>query len=158
MAKSGDGKASAPGRDNQLLALIPRWRSLFFILIGLMIVSAFNGQWRIGRDSAAYRKLGHQLAVTGKYNFRDKSDAASYSDQQDIRYPGMPLLLAGVERVFGRSDTAAVLAVTLMAIATLLLTYRLVRPIVPLWVAIAVGFWIGGDRTVLEPCQAGLNR
>src|SRR5258706_2714836 len=149
MAKSGDGKASAPGRDNQLLALIPRWRSLFFILIGLMIVSAFNGQWRIGRDSAAYRKLGHQLAVTGKYNFRDKSDAATYSDQQDIRYPGMPLLLAGLERVFGRSDMAAVLAVTLMAISPLGFTHRPGGPSVAVLLGVSRAFWLGGYRRVL---------
>jgi Ca2+/Na+ antiporter len=157
MPVSEDGSAIAPGRENQLLALIPRWRSLFFILIGLMIVSAFNGHWRIGRDSAAYRKLGHQLAVTGKYNFRDKPDAASYSDQQDIRYPGMPFLLARVEKVFGRSDTAAVLAVTLMAIATLVLTYRLVKPIVPLWLATAVVFGMGANGRFLEHANEVLS-
>src|SRR5438128_4414609 len=110
--------AAASMRENRLLALIPRWRWGFFALVGVLMVLAFNGQWRVGRDSAAYRGLGHQLATTGKYIFRDKKpfhnsqdaltlpspgvpgegskpNLAGYSDQQDTRYPGMPLILAG---------------------------------------------------------------
>ena len=40
----------------------------------LLMLAAFNGHWRIGRDSAAYRGLAHQLVKTGKYLFRDKQD------------------------------------------------------------------------------------
>src|SRR4051812_27369411 len=135
---------------NRLLDLIPRLRWAFFALtVGFMLLS-FNGQWRVGRDSAAYRGLGHQLATTGKYLFRDKQDVAIYADQQDTRYPGMPLLLAGVERAFGRGDAPAVLCVTLMSIATLLLTYRLLRPVVPPWLAIAVIFGMGANGRYLE--------
>src|SRR6266536_211135 len=89
--------ATASIRENRLLALIPRWRGVFFALVGLLMVLAFNGQWRVGRDSAAYRGLGHQLATTGKYVFRERPNLAGYSDQQDTRYPGMPLILAAVE-------------------------------------------------------------
>src|SRR4051812_34649312 len=141
----------APARENALLALIPRWRWAFFTLIGLLILLAFNGKWRIGRDSAAYRGLGHQLVTTGKYVFRDKHDSsAMYADQQDTRYPGMPLVLAGVEKVFGRSDAPAVLFVVLSALATLILTYRLVKPALPPWLAIAVAFGMGANGRFLE--------
>ena len=137
-------------RENALLALIPRWRWLFFALIGLLMISAFNGRWRIGRDSAAYRGLAHQLLTTGKYVFRDKHDTSTFSDQQDTRYPGMPLVLAGIEKICGRGDLPAVLFVTLSAIATLVLTHRLVKPAVPPWLAIAIVFGMGANGRFLE--------
>jgi hypothetical protein len=118
-------------------------------MVGLLFVLAFNGQWRIGRDSSAYRALGHQLATTGKYVFRDK--------EEDTRYPGMPLLLAGVERGLGRGDAPAILPVTLMAIATLLLTYRLLRPVVPLWLVIAATFGMGANGRFLEHANEVLS-
>jgi hypothetical protein len=150
MPASETGSAAAPARPNQLLALIPRWKWAFFATVGLLMLAAFNGHWRIGRDSAAYRGLAHQLVKTGKYLFRDKQDVAVYADQQDTRYPGMPLLLAGVERAFGRGDAPAVLCVTLASIATLLLSYRLLRPVVPPWLAIAVIFGMGANGRYLE--------
>ncbi|MDB5319048.1 MAG: hypothetical protein JWN40_679 [Phycisphaerales bacterium] len=149
MPVSEIGSVAAPIRENQLLALIPRWRWAFFVTVGLLVVFAFNGRWRIGRDSSAYRALGHQLVTTGKYVFRDR--------QEDTRYPGMPLLLAGVERVFGRGDAPALLPVTLMAIATLLLTYRLLRPVVPLWLVIAVTFGMGANGRFLEHANEVLS-
>jgi hypothetical protein len=151
------GTATEPVRQNQLLALIPRWRWLFFVLVGILIVAAFNGRWRIGRDSAAYRGLGHQLATTGTYHFRDRVSSTRYSDQQDTRYPGMPILLAGVEKVFGRSDTPAVVVVTLMAIATLLLTYGLVKSTVPAWLAVAAIFGMGANGHFLEHANEVLS-
>jgi hypothetical protein len=146
----GAASGTTPTRENQILALIPRWRWVYFALIGVLILLAFNGQWRIGRDSAAYRGLGHQLATTGHYIFRDKHHLSTYSDQQDTRYPGMPLVLAGVEKVFGQRDWPAVLVVTLCAIATLLVTYRLMKPAVPFWLAIAVTFGMGLNGRFLE--------
>jgi hypothetical protein len=151
------GTAAEPVRQNQLLALIPRWRWLFFILVGVLLVAAFNGRWRIGRDSAAYRGLGHQLAATGMYHFRDRVSSALYSDQQDTRYPGMPVLLAGIEKIFGRSDAPAVFVVTLLAIATLLLTYRLVKPTVPPWLAVAAIFGMGANGRFLEHANEVLS-
>jgi len=140
---------SAAGH-NRLLELIPRLRWFYFALVAGFILLSFNGQWRIGRDSAAYRGLGHQLATTGKYVFRDKQAVATYSDQQDTRYPGMPILLAGIEKVFGRGDAPAVLAMVLIAIATLVATYRLIRPAVPAWLTVAVVFGMGVNGRFLE--------
>jgi 4-amino-4-deoxy-L-arabinose transferase-like glycosyltransferase len=155
--QDGSSTATAPTRENWLLALIPRWRWAFFALVGLLMVLAFNGQWRVGRDSAAYRGLGHQLATTGKYVFRDKPNLAGYSDQQDTRYPGMPLILAGVEKIFGRADWAADLTVALMAALTLILTYRLAKGALPLWLAIAVVFGMGANGRFLEHANEVLS-
>lgn len=146
----GAASGTTPVPENKLLELIPRCRWIYFALVGLLILLAFNGKWRVGRDSAAYRGLGHQLATTGDYIFRGKHQIASYSDQQDTRYPGMPLLLAGIEKIFGRGDWAAVLIVTLSAIGTLLVTYRLMKPALPYWLTIAVTFGVGVNGRFLE--------
>lgn len=142
---------AAPPRENLLLALIPPFRWVFFSIVALLIVLSFNGQWRVGRDSAAYRGLGHHLATTGKYVFRDKDSAlaARYSDQQDTRYPGLPLVLAGVEKAFGRGDRPAVLVSVVSAVLTLVLTYRLVRPLLPAWLTVAVVFGMGTNGRFL---------
>jgi 4-amino-4-deoxy-L-arabinose transferase-like glycosyltransferase len=128
---------------NRLLTLIPRLRWVFFITVACFLVASFNGRWRVGRDSAAYRGLGHQLATTGKYVFRDKQDVATYSDQQDTRYPGMPLMLAGIEKLFGRGDAPPILAICLIAIATLGVSYFMARAALPAWLAVAVVFGMG---------------
>jgi 4-amino-4-deoxy-L-arabinose transferase-like glycosyltransferase len=142
---------------NRLLDLIPRLRWLFFALAAVILLAAFNGKWRIGRDSAAYRGLGHQLATTGKYHFRDKQGQTRYIDQQDTRYPGLPILLAGVEKLFGRSDFAAVSLVFLIGLVTVVLTYRLARPALPLWLAVAVTFGLGVNARFLRHAHAVLT-
>lgn len=149
-------------RPNRLLALIPRWRGWFFALVAVLLLASFNGKWRVGRDSAAYRGLGHHLATEGKYLFRDKQKAVIYSDQQDTRYPGLPIVLAGVEKLFGAKDAAAVGVVTLMGVLTLVGTYvllnasRLTLPSPGVssgsqgWLTIAVVFGLGINGRFLE--------
>src|SRR5687767_12708314 len=61
-----------PFEPNRLLEAIPQVRWILFGVVALLLIGSFNAKWRIGRDSAAYRGLGHQLATTGKYHFRDK--------------------------------------------------------------------------------------
>src|SRR4051794_33948661 len=114
-----DDPADSPVVPNALLAPIRRFRWIYFAFVGLLILLTYNGQWRVGRDSAAYRGLAHQLATTGRYVFRDKQNHTAYSDQQDTRYPGLPLMLAGVEKLFGRDDAAAVILIILTAVFTL---------------------------------------
>jgi hypothetical protein len=152
-----DDLERSPVVPNALLALIPRFRWVYFGLVALLFVAAFNGQWRVGRDSAAYRGLGHQLAATGKYVFRDKQTHTIYSDQQDTRYPGLPLVLAGVEKTFGRRDAAAVLAIVLMAVVTLFVCYRLAKSALPAWLAVAVVFGMGANGRFLEHANEVLS-
>src|SRR5207253_2896005 len=87
---------------------IVRFRWWFFVGIALIYIAAFNGSWRIGRDSAIYRGLGHNLATTGKYTF------GSFSRQQI--YPGLPIMLMGLEKVFDDSALPAVVLMHLMAL------------------------------------------
>src|SRR3954452_17744919 len=121
------GAAYLPAGDKPILPWVSKYRWGFFALVGIAFVLSFNGQWRVGRDSAAYRGLAHRLATTGQYVFRDKPADLEMSDQQDTRYPGLPILLAAVERASGNSDRGAVALVMGAAVLTLGLTYLLMR-------------------------------
>jgi hypothetical protein len=146
-----------PAEPNRLLDIIPNLRWFLFGLIALILIATFNGKWRIGRDSAAYRGLGHQLATTGKYHFRDKHGQVRYIEQQDTRYPGLPILLAGVEKTLGRSDVAAVGLIVLFGVAALVLTYRLARPGLPIWIAVAATAGLGMNPRFLRHVQSVLT-
>jgi hypothetical protein len=143
-------RQSTPFAENRLLASIPRYRWLWVAFVGLLIVLSFNGRWRVGRDSAAYRGLGHHLATDGRYVFRDKPKGLNYVDQQDTRYPGLPLLLAGVERVAGRSDAASLVPILLASLATLFLSCALFKRVGPPWLPLAVMFGVGVNARFLE--------
>jgi hypothetical protein len=146
-----------PSKYDQFLHGIVRLRWWLFGIAAVFLLVSFNGRWRIGRDSAAYRGLGHQLATTGKYQFRDKNGLLRYTDQQDIRYPGLPILLAGVERFFGRSDFAAVSSIFILGAMAVWLTYLLARPAFPVWLAVAVTFGLGTNGRFLRHVHAILS-
>jgi len=69
---------------------IDKNRKLLFAIAVLPFVLTFNGRWRIGLDSATYRGLGHALALGRGYHFGE------FATKQ--AYPGLPLLLAGLEK------------------------------------------------------------
>lgn len=133
-----------------VLVFIVRHRVVIFVLSGLVFVSAFNGQWRISRDSAAYRGIARNLVRTHTYVFRPKL-ALLGADKQDTVYPGLPLLLAGLNVIgFGESTLAALLIMNLMALATLILVYKLCRLVLPPWLAIAVTAGVCVNRIFVE--------
>lgn len=96
--------------------------------MALWYVAGFNGQWRIGRDSALYRQLGHNLAVGRGYVY--------LGQPHDHALPGLPILLAGCERVFGNSPLPALLIVLAMAIGALTLIYKTLMLDHPPWMAV----------------------
>src|SRR5438552_18847154 len=67
-----------------------RWWMLGTILV--VYALSFTGEWRIGRDSALYRGLGHTLATGRGFTF-------SEFGRRQI-YPGLPVMLAGLEPLF----------------------------------------------------------
>jgi hypothetical protein len=125
-----------------LTEAIVRHRRLFWIILAVVYLFAFNGQWRVGRDSALYRGLGHSLATGKGYTF------SAFSSRQIL--PGYPVVLAGLEKAFGRSDLPPILLMQLMALLTLVFTYKLVRLRFPEWVAIIVAFAVGMNGWFLE--------
>ena len=120
-----------PGDDETPLT---RWivahRVHIFVFAAVFYALAFNGQWRVGRDSALYRGLAHSLASGQGYQFTE------FSARQI--YPGLPVLLAGLEKIFGQRDWPPILLIHLFSLGCLIVTYKLIRLRFPQWVAIAV--------------------
>src|SRR5438270_10054936 len=84
---------------------IVRHRNTLFAIVIIIFLLAFNGQWRVGRDSALYRGLGHSLASGKGYKFGE------FSSRQI--YPGLPVVIAGLEKLFGPRDLPPILFVEL---------------------------------------------
>ncbi|HSI35808.1 MAG TPA: hypothetical protein VK986_19655 [Tepidisphaeraceae bacterium] len=132
-----------------------RW--ILFALAGVLLICSFNGQWRVSRDSAAYRGLAHGLATQGKYVFRTNAGVEGYADQSDIRYPGLPVLLAGVEKVFGPGDAPAILLIMATGVGALLLSWGWARRSLPAWVAVVVVFGTALNGRFAEHCNEVLS-
>ena len=148
---------SADPQTNWLFARIPGVRWVLFALAAVLLICSFNGQWRVGRDSAAYRGLAHGLATQGKYVFRTNAGVEGYADQSDIRYPGLPLLLAGAEKVFGPGDVPAILLIMATGVGALLLSWGWARRSLPACVAVVVVFGTALNGRFAEHCNEVLT-
>lgn len=125
-----------------LVERIVKHRNILWGTLIVLALLAFNGRWRVGRDSALYRGLGHSLATGKGYTFGE------FGSRQI--YPGLPVLLAGLEKVFGGAAWPAIVIVEAMALGCLIFTYKLVRLRYPQWVAIIVTFCVGINGWFLE--------
>ena len=146
--------------ENRLTEGIARYRHLFFGFLAVLFLVSFNGQWRVGHDSAIYRGLAANIAGGKGYTFGEWAPRQAY--------PGLPYLLAGVQTLCGvdvaalrphgalemvgpRLDTTvSILVLHAMALATLVLTYALVRMHYPQWVAVCITFGLGINSWFLE--------
>jgi hypothetical protein len=105
-----------------------RWWSLSAVVV--VLLASMNGQWRAGADSAQYLGIAKNLAEGRGYTFGGV--------QQDLIYPGLPALLAGLRVMFGESYWPAVIMMTGMALTTLVILFALIRLYFPTWVAVCV--------------------
>jgi hypothetical protein len=128
--------------DTPLTRGIVKNRHVLWIILAVFYLLAFNGTWRVGRDSALYRGLAHSLAIGKGYVFGD------FGARQVHR--GFPLLLAGLEKLFGPADLPPILLIHLLSLGCLVLTYKLVRLRFPEWVAVIVTFAVGINGWYLE--------
>jgi hypothetical protein len=143
------GPAKVRGWDVQ--SLVDRWRFAWFALVAFLLIASFNGRWQVGPDSAAYRQLGHNLATSGRYFFReDVPGLDAYHNQQGTRYPGLPLLIALLERQFGRGDLAPVLMMQFLSALTLLVIYQLMLLRLERWLAVCVVVGVGSNPRFLQ--------
>lgn len=126
-------------RDNAVLRWYVRLRWPIFAFVVVVIVMCFNGRWRIGRDSALYRGVAQNLVTGQGYTFR--------GERERHVYPGFPLILAGIEKMFGRQDplrpVVSQVVLVVMALLTLVVIYRLIRLYFPPWVAVCVTTGVG---------------
>jgi hypothetical protein len=101
-----------------------------WVMLGAVVlfyIAGLNGQWRIEPDSALYLSLARNLAAGEGYTY--------HGQPHELAYPGFPLLLSGLFRLFG-PDTLwpAHVMILLLAMASLALIYRL--------------FWLFGGHTL----------
>lgn len=102
-----------------ILGLAERLRIPLFIAIAAAYLLGFNGQWRMGPDSGLYLNLSRSLATGNGYTY--------HGIRHETVYPGLPLALAALQRLFPNHLIFAADALMLAcALAALALTYRLV--------------------------------
>jgi hypothetical protein len=140
-ADAASAPVSGPALAPLTAGILQHRRILYGLVIGFMLF-AFSGTWRVGRDSALYRSLGHSLATGKGYH------AGIFASKQI--YPGLPTVLAGLEKIFGQRDLPPILLINLMAVACLLVTYRLVSLRFERWMAIVVTVGVGINGWFLE--------
>lgn len=135
-----------PAADNLLLYWIVRLRIPIFVLVAILQIAAFNGRWRIGRDGSLYRAVAHSLATGQGYTFR--------GERHTHAYPGLPWVLAGVEKLFGTEDILRpVISLSIMAALgglTLVVIYHLIRLHFSLWIAVCVTTGVAINVEFLE--------
>lgn len=122
--------------DTPFTRWLVRWRWVFLILLGVLIVLPFNGQWRIGLDSALYRGVAENLVHGKGYTFAGLP-------QRQI-YPGLPFLLAGFHKLTGDNSIVPVLVLmNLCAFGVILGVYALVQERFATWIAVVVTCGVG---------------
>lgn len=103
-----------------LLAWFDRHRMRLWALIALVYAAGFNGQWRIGPDSAIHVTLARSLA-----------EGIGYTHPTGLEHtvhPGLAYLTAAAFKLFGVDQFIAIDAVLLLiAVAVMVTTFWVVR-------------------------------
>jgi hypothetical protein len=128
--------------DNRITGFINRHARAMFVLVTLLYLISFNGQWRVGLDSSNYRGLGDSIASGRGYTFGEWAP-------KNI-YPGLPLLFAGLQSAFGRSAVAPCVAMLAISTLTMFVTYRLIRLHYAKWFAVTVTCGLATNHWYLQ--------
>ncbi len=103
---------------DELLGWVDRRRWWLWSFVLLMYAAGFNGLWRIQPDAALYLSLGRNLAEGKGYTY--------LGEPHRLAYPGWPMVIAGVFKLFGSQSLLAVNAMTtVIALLTVGMVYRL---------------------------------
>jgi hypothetical protein len=138
------GERTIPLWSDLLLEWADRRRRWLLGAVLVVYLAGMNGQWRMEPDSALYLTLARHVAAGHGYIYHGKPSPAGY--------PGLPYALSVVFRLLPASHEDALNLVTenllmhLAALATLALTYRLIR------------LSAGRPTAVLVTCGVGLTR
>ncbi len=102
----------------RLLAWADRNRRWVFVAILSLYAAAFTGRWRVSPDSSLYMSLGRNLAEGAGFVY------------QGVKHtwfePGLPLIIAASDRLFGQDHYVPILLfILLCSLTSLALTYRL---------------------------------
>ncbi|MEL7237850.1 MAG: glycosyltransferase family 39 protein [Planctomycetota bacterium] len=131
---ASQAELSAHGRVN-LWTFRPDWADTLvrhrWVLVPLWLVVhlvSFNGQWRIGLDSSAFRHLGRSLAAGEGYQI--------FGEPQTLIYPGVPVLLGGLEYLFGEAVWPAIVVGLLFNAGSAVLVWLIAKRVLPDWAAV----------------------
>jgi hypothetical protein len=125
-----------------------RWW-LLASLVPILLLS-FNGQWRIEPDSALYIAIGRNLATGQGYTY--------HGMPHHLAFPGLPLLLAGLFKIFGtKTLVPALVVMPMIGVGVLLLTYRLFLLHADRPTAVMVTFGLGITRLFYRYCFEALT-
>jgi MFS family permease len=133
----------SPEDDGPVGRFLVRHRAALFLGVALMHTLAFNGEWRVGRDSALYRHMALGLV----------DDRCVRATPDVLVMPGYPLLLAGMHKLFGDDvwhPVPQILVMVAMAAATLLVVYRLIALRFARWIAVATTAALGINWKFLQ--------
>ncbi|MGF1632392.1 MAG: ArnT family glycosyltransferase [Phycisphaerae bacterium] len=129
-----------------LIDLMARYPWVMFVVGVVVYALSFSGRWRPGLDSAIYRGVANSLATGQGYTFA--------GEPQGHIYPGLALLLAGLDVLFGRhAEFVAHLLMTAVALLALWVTYKLVRLRFPWWVAAVTTTGVAFNQRFIQQSQ-----
>ena len=117
-------------------------KALTILLAAVFIVNV-SPYWIPQRDSALYMTLARSLA-------RGEGFQEGPGVPHTLVYPGFPLILAGVMKLFGERMFFMNLCVTLMGMGCIALTYLVMKPWLEKRVAMLVAFLTGSTHTLLN--------
>lgn len=116
-AKPNNGQHRARACE-RVLAFVERNRFRLFLILAVLYLLGFSGRWRPEPDSALYLTIGRNLALGHGYTY--------HGTAHRLVFPGLPLVFAGLYKLFGTSSVVPhLLAMLAMGSAALGLTYRL---------------------------------
>lgn len=123
-----------------------RWRWVYFALLAILVVVPFNGEWRMGVDSPLYRGVAENLVAGNGYTFAGM--------KQTQVYPGLPFLLAGLQKLTGANSVVpALIVMNVCALLALWVTYKLILTRYPMWIAVVVTCGVAMNVKFVQQAQ-----
>ena len=121
-AGSGDWLSGRP---------VKRWHLVVAAAVVVVYLAGTTGRWWPTSDSALYLSLGRCLAAGEGYRYN--------GDPHNVATPGLPLVLAGLQKLFGEEAYwAPNVLMTLCGLAALWLVYRVTVRLSAPWPALGV--------------------
>jgi hypothetical protein len=112
------GLLSRAPSPSSVLALADRWRLGLWAFVAVCYVGGFNGQWRMQPDAALYLSIGKNLATGHGFTYLGQPNR--------LAFPGWPLLICAVFRIFGTSSLVPVhILMLLITAVSIACVYRL---------------------------------
>jgi len=123
-----------------VLKKVDQFRLVLLSLVVLTMIGGFNGLWRAEADSALYLTIAKNLATGHGYTYNGVTN--------DLAYPGLPFLLAGVFKIFGTDSLVPANALMLvLGLVALALNYRLFKLLGGRPLAVVMTLGLGFTRT-----------